>query len=230
MASTYAAPPPQVTTPAGSAGPPEAPAGDWPIEPTVGGAYAHAWRILKADFWSLLLIGLVAWLLGAIGSAAGGPLPLLYQWLVGMPISVGAAYAWLRAVRGERPEVGDLFVPFQRAWLSCVGAGILLTVIIGVGFLLLIVPGVFLAVRLSFVPFLIADEGRGPMDALTESFRRTAGYGWMLFGAGLLGILIIIAGFVLLVVGSIPATMLTYLAFASLYAAITDRKRNAGAA
>ena len=49
-------------------------------------------------------------------------------------------------------------------------------------------------------------------------------------GAGLLGILIIIAGFVLLVVGSIPATMLTYLAFASLYAAITDRKRNAGAA
>lgn len=201
------------------------------LEPTVSGAYSHGWGILKQDFWSLLLIGFAAWLLGgAVGAVlnrapSGGLLSFLYQYLVGTPIFYGTAYAWLRAVRGQRPELGDLFVPFQRYWVSSVVAQILVTIIVVVGFILLIVPGIFLAVRLSFVPFLVVDEGRGPVDALTESFVRTAGYGLTILGAALLAIVVVIVGFILLIVGSIPATMLVYLAFASLYAAITARKR-----
>ncbi len=203
------------------------------IEPTVGGAYSHAWEILKADFWNLLLIGFVAWLLGSVVAAALGGrdpeggrsgLSVLYQYLVGLPIFYGAAYAWLRAVRGLKPTVGDLFVPFQRYWVSCVVANILLTIVIAIGFILLVIPGIFLAVRLSFVPFLVVDEGRGPVEALMESWNRTSGYGWTIFGAGLLGIVVVLVGLVLLIVGSIPATMLVYLAFASLYAGITARK------
>jgi hypothetical protein len=201
------------------------------IEPTVGGAYSHAWNTLKADFWSLLLVGFVAWLLsyaigGVLGRSegAGGGLSALYQVLVGTPISFGAAYAWLRAVRGQKPQVSDLFVPFQRNYIGCVLAGLLLEIVLIVGFILLLVPGIILSVRLCFVPFLVVDEGRGPVEALQESWRRTAGYGWTIFGAALLGIVVVIVGFIILIVGSIPATMLVYLAFASLYAAITARK------
>jgi hypothetical protein len=201
------------------------------IEPTVGGVYSHGWNILKADFWTLLLIGFVAWLLtfvigSALGRASGGSqfLSFVYQLLVGSPIGFGAAYAWLRAVRGTRPEVGDLFMPFQRCYVSAVIAGLLTEIIIAVGFILLIVPGIILAVRLSFVAFLVVDEGRGPVEALSESWRRTSGYSWTILGAALLAILIVIVGLILLVVGSIPATMLVYLAFASLYAAVTARK------
>jgi len=201
------------------------------IEPTVGGAYSHAWEILKADFWSLLLIGFVAWLLGYVVGGTlqrvpggGGLLSALYEYLVAFPIFYGAAYAWLKAVRGNKPEVGDLFVPFQRNWISSVLAQILVTIIVVIGLILLIVPGIFLAVRLSFVPFLVVDEGRGPVDAITESFNRTSGYGWTIFGAALLAILVVLVGLILLVVGTIPATMLVYLAFASLYAAVTSRK------
>jgi len=207
------------------------PAPEVRIEPTVGNAYSHAWNVLKADFWSLLLIGFVAWLLGgAVGAVlnrgpSGGLVSTLYQYLIGTPIFYGAAYAWLRAVRGQRPELSDLFVPFRRSWVSCVLAQILLTIVVVVGLILLIVPGIFLAVRLSFVPFLVVDEGRGPVDAMTESFNRTAGHGWTIVGAALLAILVVIVGFILLIVGSIPATMLVYLAFASLYTAITVRKR-----
>lgn len=201
------------------------------IEPTIGGAYSHAWSILKADFWTLLLIGFVAWLLvGVIGSvigrlgSAGSAVSFLYQILVATPISFGAAYAWLRAVRGLKPEVGDLFVPFQRNYISVVLAGVLLEIVVAVGFVLLIVPGIVLAVRLAFVPFLVVDEGLGAIQALQESWRRTSGYSWTLFGAALLAIVIVIVGLILLIVGTIPATMLVYLAFASLYAAITARK------
>jgi hypothetical protein len=201
------------------------------IEPTVGGVYSHAWNTLKADFWSLLLVGFVAWLLSyAIGGLLGGNegagrgLSTLYQVLVGTPISFGAAYAWLRAVRGQKPHVSDLFVPFQRNYVGCVIAGLLLEVILIVGFILLIIPGIILGVRLCFVPFLVVDEGLGPVQALQESWNRTSGYGWTIFGAALLGILVVIIGFIILIVGSIPATMLVYLAFASLYASITARK------
>ena len=201
------------------------------IEPSVGGVYSHAWSILKADFWTLLLIGFVAWLLGGVVASAlsrpeGGQslASFLYQLLIGTPIAFGAAYAWLRAVRGIKPEVTDLFVPFQRHYVSAVVAGLLVELVLIVGFILLVVPGIILAVRLSFVPFLVVDEGLGPTEALFESWRRTSGYGWTIFGAGLLAILIVIVGFILFIVGSIPATMLAYLALASLYAAITARK------
>jgi uncharacterized membrane protein len=207
------------------------------IEPTIGGAYSHAWSILKADFWSLLLVGFVAWLLaGAIGSAlgragsAGGALSALYQILVGTPVTFGAAYAWLRAVRGEKPEISDLFVPFQRNYVSCVLAGLLWELIVIVGFVLLVIPGIILSVRLAFVPFLVVDEGRGPVEAIMESWNRTSGYGWTLFGAALLAIVVVLVGLILLIVGSIPATMLVYLAFASLYAGITARKAAASRA
>src|SRR5258708_2770596 len=138
------------------------------IEPTIGGAYSHAWNILKADFWSLLLVGFVAWLLAGLvpsvlgrADGAGSGLSALYQILVSTPISFGAAYAWLRAVRGLKPQVSDLFVPFQRNYIGCVLAGLLLEVVLIVGYILLIVPGIILSVRLSFVPFLVVDEGRG---------------------------------------------------------------------
>jgi membrane-anchored glycerophosphoryl diester phosphodiesterase (GDPDase) len=102
--------------------------------------------------------------------------------------------------------------------------------IIAIGFILLIVPGIVLAVRLAFVPFLVVDEGRGPVEALTESWNRTNGYSWTILGAAALAVVIILVGLVLLVVGSIPATMLAYLAFASLYAGVTARKAATGAA
>jgi uncharacterized membrane protein len=37
---------------------------------------------------------------------------------------------------------------------------------IGVGMVLLVVPGIYLAVRYQFMPYLIIDKGMQPMDAL----------------------------------------------------------------
>jgi hypothetical protein len=180
-----------------------------------------------------LLVGFVGWLLGAAvpsllnGANERSGLSGLYQVLVGGPIFYGSAYAWLKAVSGTKPQVDDLFVPFRRNYLACVLSQILLWIILVIGFILLIVPGIILAVRLSFVPFLVVDEGRGPVEAIMESWKRTAGYGLTIFFTGLLGIVIVLVGLVLLIVGSIPATILVYLAYASLYAAITARKQPA---
>jgi hypothetical protein len=198
-----------------------------PIEPSVGAAYSYAWSLLGRDFVPLLIIGFVAWLvlfipeiiLNQVNSGLGG----LYNLAVGAPIAYGAAWAFLRAVRGHRPEVADLFVPFQRSWLNAVLANLIVTVAVAIGFILLIIPGIFVAVKLCLVPFIVVDEGLGPFQAIEASWKRTNGHWWTLFLAGLLGIIVVIVGFILLVIGSIPAIMIVYLAFASLFDSITAR-------
>jgi uncharacterized membrane protein len=200
--------------------------------PTVTDSYGHAWRQLKRHFWRLLLVGFVLpalfsipdWALSNAGDT-GPLLSLAYNVLVMMPLGYGALWAYLRAARGEPPQVGDLFAPFQRAYLPSIASIILVAVLTMIGCLLLIVPGIIVAVRLSFVAFLVVDERLGPVDALKESWRRTAGHGWTILGAALLAIPIVLLGVLLLVVGVIPASIWTTLAYASLFAAVTAQGR-----
>jgi hypothetical protein len=197
--------------------------------PSVTDVYRWTWPILWKHFGELLVLSVLWWLLSMpAGLSDGGlsrALALVYQVLVVGPLSFGGLYAYLETVRGRRPEVGLLFTAFQRCYWPSVLAHFLLLVAITVGIALLIVPGVFLAVRLSFVPFLVVDENRDPVDAFRESWRRTAPVALTIFGVMVAAILIALVGFLLLVVGLIPAFMWINLALARLFAEATDRDR-----
>lgn len=199
--------------------------------PPVTDFYRQAWPTLWKHFGELLVLSILWWLLGLpAGLSEGGfarAVSLAYQVLVLGPLSFGGMYAFLETTRGRRPEVGLLFTAFQRCYWPSVLANFLLFVAIMVGFALLFVPGVFLAVRLAFVPFLVVDEGRDPADAFRESWRRTAPIAWTVFGVMLLAVPIALAGLLLLVVGVIPAFMWINLALARLFdeAKELDRRR-----
>jgi hypothetical protein len=96
--------------------------------------------------------------------------------------------------------------------------------------LLLLVPAVGIAVRLAFVPFLVTDERLGALAAARESWRRSAGHTAAIVGVGLIAGPLLLLGLSLFVVGVVPATLWTTLAFASLYAAVTRPSSGAGAA
>ena len=63
----------------------------------------------------------------------------------------------------------------------------LTTFIIGVatvlGGICFIVPGVFIAIRTAFAPFLVVDEDLGPIEALFKSNELVQGYSWQVLGA-----------------------------------------------
>ena len=215
-------------------------------EAGVGASYGHGWQMLKRYFGPLFLIGLIALVfsavVGAFIGALGGGLDeqlgtggfsaaanLIYQFAVGVPLSYGSLYAYLKAAREEGPELSDLFVAYKRAFIPSILTNLLLLICVSIGLLLLVIPGIIVAVRLSFAPFLVVDEELGPMDAIAESWRRTKGYGWKILGTWLLAIPITIGGLILFIVGVIPAAMWIYLAYASLYAAVTARRRTATA-
>jgi hypothetical protein len=65
------------------------------------------------------------------------------------------------------------------------------------------------------------------VSALRESWERTRGHGWTIFGIWLLGLPILLGGLILAGVGVIPALMWVQLAQACFYAAIQIRERAA---
>ncbi len=191
---------------------------------SVTDCYRKAWDRLWEGFVDLLL-PLLAWMLIAgFGSWLGrrtGLVGLVFQLAVGLPVGLGAAWVYLRAARGERPEIADLFVAFRANYTQAVVGMALLSAIVGLGMMLLVVPGIFALVRLCLVPYLLVAEHYEPLPALGESWRRTEAHGWPILGALLMTLPIVLVGALLLGVGLIPAAIWIHLALAQIYLEIS---------
>ena len=74
--------------------------------------------------------------------------------------------------------------------------------VVGLGFMLFVLPGIYLLVRLTFVPYIAANE---PELSVSETFSKsmslTKGRFWQLLGYGIVAFFIVIAGFLLCCVG-----------------------------
>ena len=149
----------------------------------------------------------------------GAPLPpptaaevvaVLIGMLIGIFVTLGMTTFALRAHDDiASVKIGDLWNP-QPFW-RFLGAYILVMIIIFVGLLLLVVPGVIAALGLCFVLYLVIDRGAGPINALQESWRITKGSKWQLFllflvffGLNLLGLLLLVVGILV----TFPVTLL----------------------
>ena len=143
-----------------------------------------------------------------------------YGLLIVAPLEYGTASAYLRAARGDKLEIKDMFAAFRNYW-NAVLANLLVDIIVLVGFILLIVPGIIFACKLAFVHYLVVDQKMGVIEAVKGSWRMTNGHAWQVFLIGLLAIPIGIAGLICFVVGIVIAVMWVNLAFASLYHAIS---------
>lgn len=144
---------------------------------------------------------------------------IAYALFVVNPIKYGAAFLRLQAVRNQTFEVKEIFDVFKN-YLNVVLASLLSISIIVIGFVFLIIPGIIFACRLAFVPYLVMDKKLDPVKAVEESWRLTRGYGWRIFGMGLLAVPIALLGLIMLVVGIIPAVIWITAAFASMYHAV----------
>lgn len=203
-------------------------------EPTVGECYGNGWRQMWQYPLELLLIAIVYFLIHlpeSIGSAADemsgatgavlGLLAFAYSVLLSWPLGFGISFGYLRAARGDALHVKDIFAVLQNYW-SAVLANLLVMVIVTLGFVFLVVPGIIFACKLAFVSYLVVDRDMEAIEAVKESWRMTTGHAWTIFFMGLLAIPIAVAGVVCLVVGIVPAIWWISLAMASLYHAISE--------
>jgi ribosomal protein L32 len=209
------------------------------IDPSVSGVYGYAWQTVKRHFWSLFAVGLVSGVVaavigGVIGGISGGlssglDMPFLNgvgqflaQCFGSWPIWAGVQYANLQTVRTGRAEVADIFVPYRRGMINLIVVQVVSIILEILAFVFLIIPGIIVTIRLSFATLLVVDEEYGPIEALSESWRRTKGFGWTIFGLGILAVPIFILGLVALIVGVIPALMVIAITTPTMFAAATS--------
>ncbi|HWH05691.1 MAG TPA: glycerophosphoryl diester phosphodiesterase membrane domain-containing protein [Gaiellaceae bacterium] len=125
------------------------------------------------------------------GFAAFWTLVSLVVMLIGSLWLQGALTATVADVRDGRAD-DDIGVTFQRVrpYLGTLFvAGILAGVGIAAGFLLLVLPGLFLLTRWIVVTPVVVLEGKSATDALRRSWQLVRGHGLTVFGVLLLTLL-----------------------------------------
>lgn len=84
------------------------------------------------------------------------------------PLFYGLTYMAVKGLRGEKVEINDVFEGFNRfvkSWVLLLVSVIL----IGIGYMLLILPGLILSILLIYSFPLLVIKDYGAMDAIKES-------------------------------------------------------------
>lgn len=103
---------------------------------------------------------------------------------------------------------------------------VLIVFFIAVGFLLLVIPGIIVIVRLSQSWFLLIDKDIDPIDAMKRSWEMTKGNGWNIFLYFVACVLIIILGIICLIVGILVAMPVIWLASGYIYTFLSSEQSN----
>ena len=191
----------------------------WNMNTSDFGHFNQMWDIHNWDWhrvFGLASLGIVAGFLGLIA--------FLYSTLALPVVKFGSDMIFVQAVRKIKPDFELLIKGFWENYLSIILANLLVTALIILGLIMLIVPGIIIACRLSFVSYIIMDKKLDPIEAIELSWRLTRGHGWTIFLMGFVSIFIIIFGLILMIVGIFPAIIWVAGSFASMYQAVLEEK------
>ncbi len=147
----------------------------------------------------------------------------IVEMLFTLPILIGIIILGVKRAREEElniPSIFDYFgmiVPIMIAYIA-------MTIVLSIGFILLIIPGIYLAVSYAFVYTLIVDKGLGIWEAM-ELSRKTVTEQWFkFFGLSLLSGIMIIISAIPLGIGLIWSVPTTYIAYGLLYHRLFDEE------
>ena len=199
---------------------------------TIKEAVSYGWQKTKEHFWFIVGVTFVGIfvpqiLRGIIEDQlkrdGGFLLALLSVALVvvGIIFTIGIMKIFLKLYNNESADFSDLYSHTYLFWKSFF-AQLLSMLVLVVGFLLLIVPGIILSIRLLFVLMLVVDKHMGPVEAIKESMRITKGHFWHLLGFSLVSALICIAGVIAFGVGVLVAAPVALFAFVYVYRKLLD--------
>src|SRR5262245_40398961 len=143
----------------------------------------HAGPLIGAALVVFLVVAVASWLLQNEGGVILGVLAAIVR-LVGYAIFTGFVVRLVQDVRDGRRDqtMGDLFSSASPAIVPLIAFGILFSIGVGIGFLLLIIPGLFLLTMWSVGAPAIVIEDEGPIGAFGRSWKLVSGSGWTVFG------------------------------------------------
>jgi uncharacterized membrane protein len=182
--------------------------------------FSAGWEKTREHFWFMLI---VMALYGAV-AAITFPIPIIGS-IAGALIGLVFMSAVLAVAKGHVPAYEKLAEPLKNAWfvLYYLAASILVGIIVFFGFILLIIPGIYLATRLQFFTFaMIEDKTLDPIEGIKKSWNVTRGKFWRIFGFSALSMLIILISIIPFGLGLIFSLPVVSISSAILYMRLAD--------
>lgn len=186
----------------------------------LGSCFSRACNLVFGQFWLTFGATFVIFLISVVlGWIPFGSLILNYVFFGGL------YWFFLKLVRGEPADLGDAFAGFSLAFVPLMLFSIVGQLLQSVGFLLCLLPGIYLIVAWMFTPLLIMDKKLDFWDAMEVSRKVVTRHWWILFALFLLSLLLLLAGTLVLCVGFFIAMPITTAATVYAYEDIFGRSK-----
>ena len=207
FAAAFAPKPPTPETPSPLAG--AAPLLQRDYELDLGDCISRGWELVKNNFWPvvgtttlvLIAIFVINQIFGLFTRSAINDMIVQHQlsprgifivvlvMIISAPVytifTAGLFKYYLKLIRGENAAIGDAFSGFGPHLGQLVLLSLAQIVLIFVGYILCVVPGIYLAVAWYFAVPLVIDKGLGFWEAM-ELSRKMVNKHWFLVFAFLL--------------------------------------------
>jgi predicted Ser/Thr protein kinase len=178
----------------------------------IGSCLHRGWALVWRDFWPIVGISALITVLWAVAHSSGAILfssgngkATAEGSLLGLVVSgplLGGLYLFLlKKIRGEKATVDTAFSGFSNRFLHLFLASFVSLVLIALGFMCLILPGLYLLVAWTFALPLVIDKGLDFWSAMELSRKIVSRHWWKFFGFAIILLLLKLAGIVVFIIG-----------------------------
>jgi len=195
----------------------------------IGSCLRRGWALVRSNFWPIVGISALIWVLLAIAQSAGVVIASghdkpngggsILGLLVSGPLMGGLYWYFLQKIRGQPVTIETAFVGFSNRFLHLFLGSFVSLLLTGLGFLCLILPGIYLWVAWTFTLPLIMDKRLDFWSAMEVSRKMVTRHWLKLLGFVLILVLLHVAGFLVFCLGILIAAPI---ATASLMYAYED--------
>ena len=152
-----------------------------------------------------------------------GDLHLSQSMVISALVSLGVIRILLNIHDNVEATIEQLFTSYPLL-LKYIVANLLYNILVVVGLIALIVPGIIFAIRLEFYGFFIVDEKCGIIESFSRSWELTQGIANKLFLFNIIATIIIGIGALLLGIGLLVAVPVVMLAMTFIYRKIKKQE------
>lgn len=197
----------------------------------IGEALSYGWEKVKTNFLFLwMMLGAtfgISILFNILQNGVGketlvGSILGLVAIAVGFIVQLGLIRVYLDLAEGTKDKLSTLFSQTHLFW-NYFGAVILYMLVVVLGLILFIIPGIYFGLKYQFYAYLIVDKNLGAVEALKKSAVMTDGVKWKLLGFCFVLFGLNILGFIALAFGLLVTIPMSIMAYVYVYRTLRDR-------
>jgi hypothetical protein len=107
-------------------------------------------------------------------------LAILLDFLVSPVYMVAAIFYIASIIHNEHRAISSLWGLGLKLWLPFLVLSVMVGIVVSIGLLMFILPGIFFAVRYAFAQFELLFNQQNPPEAIRKSWHLTADYQWLI--------------------------------------------------